>query len=58
MKTPPTVLLEPRRMSKQQGHLGLPPGRVDAYVLATHLAPDAVVARHAALQYPGKAHSV
>jgi predicted transcriptional regulator of viral defense system len=32
--------------------------RVDPYLLATKLAPDAVVAYHAALQYHGKAHSV
>ena len=32
--------------------------RVDPYVLATHLAPDAVVAYHGALQFHGKAHSL
>jgi predicted transcriptional regulator of viral defense system len=31
---------------------------IDPYVLASHLAPDAVVAYHAALQFHGKAHSV
>lgn len=31
---------------------------VDPYVLATHLAPDAVVAYHGALQFHGKAHSL
>ncbi len=31
---------------------------IDAYALASHAAPDAVVAYHAALQFHGKAHSV
>ena len=31
---------------------------VDPYVLATHLAPDAVVAYHGALQFHGRAHSL
>jgi predicted transcriptional regulator of viral defense system len=31
---------------------------VDPYVLASHLAPDAVVGYHAALQFHGKAHSI
>lgn len=31
---------------------------VDPYVLATNLAPDAVVAYHGALQFHGKAHSL
>ena len=31
---------------------------VDHYALATHLAPDAVVAFHGALQFHGKAHSL
>lgn len=31
---------------------------VDPYILASHLAPDAVVAYHGALQFHGKAHSV
>ena len=31
---------------------------VDAYVLASNLAPDAVVAYHGALQFHGKAHSL
>ena len=39
---------------------GLSPDRVvvDPYVLATNLAPDAVVAYHGALQFHGKAHSL
>ena len=42
----------------------VPPGQtpdtlsVDPYVLATHLAPDAVVGYHGALQFHGKAHSL
>lgn len=32
--------------------------QLDPYPLASHLAPDAVVAYHAALQFHGKAHSV
>jgi predicted transcriptional regulator of viral defense system len=32
--------------------------RVDPYLLATRLAPDSVVAYHAALQFHGKAHSL
>jgi predicted transcriptional regulator of viral defense system len=42
----------------------VPPGQtpdtlsVDPYVLATRLAPDAVVAYHGALQFHGKAHSL
>jgi predicted transcriptional regulator of viral defense system len=32
--------------------------RVDPYLLASKLAPDAIVAYHAALQFHGKAHSV
>jgi len=31
---------------------------VDPYLLASHLAPDAVVAYHGALQFHGKAHSL
>jgi predicted transcriptional regulator of viral defense system len=31
---------------------------VDPFVLASHLAPDAVVAYHGALQFHGKAHSL
>jgi hypothetical protein len=30
----------------------------DPYLVATSLAPDAVVARHAALQYRGRTYSV
>jgi len=39
---------------------GVEPGaaRVDPYLVATKLAPDAVVAYHAALQFHGKAYSV
>jgi predicted transcriptional regulator of viral defense system len=53
-------LLRVRRGIYAQVLRGVPPDRavVDAYVLTTHLAPDSVVAYHAALQYHGKAHSV
>jgi predicted transcriptional regulator of viral defense system len=53
-------LLRVRRGIYARVARGVPPDRavVDAYALTTHLAQDAVVAYHAALQFHGKAHSV